>query len=43
MSEDTEGAIKQGLSRETGNTGNTIRRKTQHNMRWIPLYSNKHK
>ena len=27
----------------TGNIGYTIRRKSQHNMRWTPLYVNKHK
>ena len=34
---------KNGQSRETGNTGYTIRRKTQHNICWTPLSANKHK
>ena len=37
------GAIKNGQSREIGNTGNTMERKTHHNMCWTPLYANKHK
>jgi hypothetical protein len=45
--ENTEGAIKNGQSRETDNIGYTIRiktkQKTQHNMCWTPLYTNKHK
>jgi len=41
--ENTEGAIKDRQSRETGNIRYTRRRKTQHNMCWIPLYANKHK
>jgi hypothetical protein len=45
--ENTEGAIKNGQSRETGNIGYTRRRKnktkTQHNMCWTPLYANKQK
>jgi len=47
--EKTEGAIKNGQSRETDNIGytrhntNTHKAKTQHNMRWIPLYENIHK
>jgi len=48
MLEHTEGAIKNGQSRETGNIGNTRgnketnKTKTQHNMCWT-LYANKHK
>ena len=45
--ENTEGAIKNGQSRETGNIGYTRLRKdkakTQHNMRRTPLYTHKHK
>jgi len=44
--ENTEGAIKKGQSRETGNIGYTRRRqknKQKHNMCWTPLYTNKHK
>jgi hypothetical protein len=45
--ENTEGAIKNGQSRETGNIdGNKTKKskaKTQHNMCWTPLYANKHK
>jgi hypothetical protein len=40
--ENTEGAIKNGQARETGNIGYTRRRKTQHNMCWTPLYASKH-
>jgi len=43
-------AIKYRKSREAGNIGYTRRRnkkqnktRTQHNMCWTPLYSNKHK
>ena len=43
MLENMEGAIKIAQSRETGNTEHTIRRKTQHNICWTPLYANKHK
>jgi hypothetical protein len=43
MLKNTEGAIKNGKSKETGNIGCTIRRKTQHNIYWTPIYSNKHK
>ena len=39
MLENTDGAIKNGKSRKTGNTR---RRITQHNMCWTPLYVNKH-
>jgi hypothetical protein len=42
----TEGAIKIGQSRETGNNGNTRPRKAmqtkqnqKHNMCWTPLYA----
>jgi len=42
MLENTEGAIKNGQSRETGNIWYTRWRKTQHNMCWTPLYANKH-
>jgi len=39
----TEEAIKNEQSRETGNIGYTIRRKkTQQNMCWSPLCVNKH-
>jgi hypothetical protein len=45
--ENTEGAIKNGQSRGTGNifyTGNmTHTNKTQHNMCPTPLYANKYK
>ena len=34
-----EGAIQNGHVIGTGNTGHTIRRKTQHNMCWTPLYT----
>jgi len=43
------GAITNGQSRETGNIGytnhktKTNKTKTQHNMCWIPLFTNKHK
>jgi len=37
--ENTEGAIQNGQSRETGNVGYTIRSKTQHNMCWTSLYT----
>jgi len=40
MLENTEGAIKKGQPRETGNIGYTRRRKTQHNMCWTPLCTN---
>ena len=47
MLEKTEGAIKNGQSRETGNIGRTRQRKTKqktpHNMCWTPLYAIKHK
>ena len=46
MLENTEGAIKNGQSRETGNIVYTRHRKTkqkQHIMSWKPLYVNKHK
>jgi len=43
MLENTEGAIKNGQSRETGNIGYTRQRKTQHSMCWTPQYANKHK
>ena len=36
MLENTEGAIKNGQSRETGNKGYTRRRNTQNNMCWTP-------
>ena len=43
----TEGAIKNGQSRETGNIWYTNTKKnktkTQHNMRWTSLYASKHK
>ena len=39
MLENTEGAIKNGQSRETGNIGYTRRRKTEKSQ----LYANKHK
>ena len=46
MSTNTEGAIKKGQSRETGNIGHTRRRKTmqktQHNMCWTSLCASKH-
>ena len=41
MQENTESAIKNGQSSKTGNIGYTRRRKTQHNMCWTPLYTNK--
>jgi hypothetical protein len=46
MLKNTEGAIKNGQSRETGNIVYTRQRKTkqnQHIMSWKPLYANKHK
>jgi hypothetical protein len=47
MLEKTEGTIKNGQSRKTGNIEHTRRKeakqKTQHNMCWSPLYANKHK
>jgi hypothetical protein len=46
MLENTEAAIKNGQSRETGNIGYTKRRKTiqKHStMCWTPLCTNKHK
>jgi hypothetical protein len=50
MLHNTEGAIQNVQSRETGNIGHTRRRKTdqhrpkpQHNMRWTPLCAMKHK
>jgi hypothetical protein len=43
MLENTEGVIKKGQSRETGNTGYTKQRKTKQNMHWTPLYANKQK
>ena len=42
MLENTDGAIKNGQFRETGNVGYTRRRIAQHNMCWSPLYVNKH-
>ena len=44
----TDGAIKNRQSRETGNIGyikhkSKIKQKTQHNMCWTPLYVNKQK
>jgi len=39
--ENTEGTIKNGRSRKTGNTGHTRRRKTQHNMCCTAQYANK--
>jgi len=41
--ENTEGAINNGQSRETGNIGYTIRSKIQHTICWTPLCANKHK
>jgi hypothetical protein len=47
--EKTEGAIKNGQSRETGEIGytkhktKTIKQKTQHNMCLTPPYTNNHK
>jgi hypothetical protein len=43
--EKTEGAIKNGQCRETGNIDEEKQNKntTQHNMCWTPLYANKHK
>ena len=43
--ENTEGAVKNGQSRETDNIGYKRRRKTkqEHNMCWTPLYASKHK
>jgi hypothetical protein len=38
--ENTEGAIKNGQSRETGMLGYTIQTKTQHNMCCTPIYAN---
>ena len=48
MLENTEGAIKNGQSRETGNIYRVHKtekkqKKTQHNMCWTPLYANKSK
>ena len=47
MLENIEGAIKNGQSRKTCNIDeekqNKNTTKTQHNMRWTPLYANKHK
>jgi hypothetical protein len=45
MLENTEGAIKNGKSRETGNIRYTRpwTTKTQHNMCWTSLYPNKQK
>jgi hypothetical protein len=47
MLENTEGAIKNRQSRETGNIGYIRRRQeiqnTQHNMCWTPLCANQHK
>ena len=37
MSENTERAIKNGQSRETGNKTKKNKTKTQHNMCWTPL------
>jgi len=42
MLENTEGAIKNGQSRKTGNIDEE-KQKTQHNMRWTLLYANKQK
>ena len=41
--ENTEEAIKNGHSRETGNIGCTKGGKTQHNICGKPLLANKHK
>jgi len=43
--ENTEGEIKKGQSRETGDIGDTRRRKTRHNtiMCWTPPQANNHK
>ena len=47
--ENTEGAIKNEQSKETGNVWYTKQKtkknktKTQHNMCWTPLCANKHK
>ena len=43
--ENTEGAIKNGQSRETGNIGYKRRRQTKqnHNMFWKSLYASKSK
>jgi len=48
MLENTEGAINNGQSRETGYIGYTRRRKTKQKHRtiymcWAPLFANKHK
>ena len=47
MLENTEGAIQNGQSRETGNIRlhktKKNKAKRQHNMCWTPLYANKHK
>ena len=48
-SENTEVAIINGQSRETGNIHDRVHKtkknktKTQHNMYWTPLYANKQK
>ena len=46
MLENTEGKMKKGQSRETGNIRvlktNKNKTKTQHNMCWASLYANKH-
>ena len=45
--ENTDGAITNGQSRETGNIGYTrqtkTKQKTQQKMCWTALYTNKHK
>jgi hypothetical protein len=43
--ENTKGAIKKGQSREIGSIDETKKNKakTQHNMCWTLLYTNKHK
>jgi len=43
MLENTEGAIKNGQSRETDIIGYKRRRNTKHTMCWTPLCANKHK
>ena len=50
MLENTEGVIKNGQSRETGNIGYTMQKKkknnkstTQYYMCWTSLYTNTHK
>jgi hypothetical protein len=45
MLEKTEGVIKKGQSRETGNKTKKNKKnpETQHIMCWAPIYANKHK